>query len=70
VTSAYKQLSSRAGLAGSWLRQESPDLDQYVTSQALEGLFKVVAAEEKRIRENPVARTTELLKSVFGALKK
>jgi hypothetical protein len=42
------------------------DLDSYVSEQALDGLFKVLADEEKRIREDPAARTTALLKRVFG----
>jgi hypothetical protein len=41
------------------------DLDSYVTEEALNGLFTVLAQEEKKIRENPAARTTELLKQVF-----
>ena len=41
------------------------DLPDYVTEQALDGLFTMLAAEEKKIRENPTARTTELLKTVF-----
>ncbi|WP_420597583.1 DUF4197 domain-containing protein [Neptuniibacter sp.] len=41
------------------------DLDNYVTEEALNGLFTMLAAEEKKIRENPTARTTELLKQVF-----
>jgi hypothetical protein len=45
------------------------DLDAYVTSKAMDGLFKMVAAEELQIRQNPVARTTGMLQKVFGALK-
>lgn len=45
----------------------NPDLDNYATDKALEGLFKLIAAEEKKIREDPVARTTALLKKVFEA---
>ncbi len=41
------------------------DLPDYVTEQALNGLFTVIAQEEKKIRDNPAARTTELLKQVF-----
>lgn len=44
----------------------NPALDQYVTDQALDGLFKMVANEEKEIRRNPVKRITELLKKVFA----
>jgi hypothetical protein len=43
------------------------DLDEYVTRKALEGLFTVLAEEERKIRENPAARTTELLRKVFGS---
>ena len=41
------------------------DLGDYVTEKSLEGLFTVLGAEEKRIREDPAARTTELLRKVF-----
>ena len=41
------------------------DLDQYVTDGALNGLFKMLAAEEKQIRQDPAARVTDLLKKVF-----
>ncbi len=44
----------------------SLDLDDYVTNKALDGLFTMVAAEEKKIRTNPAARTTDLLQTVFG----
>lgn len=43
------------------------DLDEYVTDEALEGLFTVLASEEQKIRQDPQARTTELLKKVFGS---
>lgn len=42
------------------------DLPSYVTEQALDGLFTMIAVEEKKIRDNPAARTTELLKQVFN----
>jgi hypothetical protein len=42
------------------------DLNQYATDRAIGGLFTLVAQEEVNIRENPVARTTELLRRVFG----
>lgn len=67
VTSAYKALVQKAGPAASLLGANAVDLDQYVTGKALDGLFVMIAAEEKRIRENPVARTTDLLKRVFGS---
>ncbi len=44
----------------------NPNLDDYATDKAIEGLFVMIAKEEKNIRQDPVARTTELLKRVFG----
>ena len=44
----------------------NPDLPSFVTDRATNALFDLVAKEEKNIRENPVARTTEILKKVFG----
>lgn len=49
------------------VQKVNPDLDDYATDKAIEGLFLMIAKEEKNIRENPVARTTEILKKVFGA---
>jgi hypothetical protein len=43
-----------------------PDLNAYVTQQAINGLFTLIAAEEKKIREDPLARTTDLLRRVFA----
>lgn len=45
----------------------NPDLDDYATDRAIDGLFQLIAKEEKEIREDPIARTTELLKKVFAA---
>jgi len=45
--------------------KESMDLDHYVTNKALDGLFTMVGEEEKKIRTNPAARVTDLLKRVF-----
>lgn len=46
----------------------NPDLTAYVTERALNGLFVTVEVEENKIREDPVARVTDLLKEVFGSL--
>jgi Protein of unknown function (DUF4197) len=46
--------------------KQSLDLDDYVTKKSLDGLFHMVGQEEKKIRTNPAARTTDLLKTVFG----
>jgi hypothetical protein len=47
-------------------KPESVDLNHYVTTKALDGLFHMVGQEEQKIRTNPVAQTTDLLKKVFG----
>ena len=50
-----------------FVEKVDPDLKEYASQKAVDGLFFMMAKEEKNIREDPVARTTELLKKVFGA---
>lgn len=47
------------------IQKVDPDLDDYVTRKALDGLFIMIAKEEKKIREKPLLRVTETLKKVF-----
>jgi hypothetical protein len=67
VVSNYNQMMRKfesipfAGSAGSF------DLDHYVTAKAVDGLFSMLGEEEKKIRTDPAARGTELLKKVFGS---
>ncbi|MGB5540050.1 MAG: DUF4197 domain-containing protein [Gammaproteobacteria bacterium] len=68
VTSSYKNMMSKAGGMTSLLSSDATDLDGYVTEKTLDGLFLMVAEEEKRIRQNPLARSTDLLKKVFGSI--
>lgn len=49
-----------------FVEKQSFDLDAYVTEKALDGLFTVIAGEEKKIRTDPAARVTELLRKVFS----
>jgi hypothetical protein len=49
-----------------FMRAESFDVDTYVTGKAVDGLFLLVGEEEKKIRTNPAARVTPLLRDVFG----
>lgn len=67
VTQQYKSLVNQAGpfmaLAGGELPS---DLDSYVTEQAMDALFVQIAKQEKLIRDNPAARTSEILREVFG----
>ncbi len=44
----------------------NPDLNSYVTNKAIEGLFKLIASEELKIRKDPAERINDLLQSVFG----
>jgi hypothetical protein len=50
-----------------FIEKVNPDLNEYATEMAMQGLFTMIAREEKNIRQDPVARTTELLKKVFGS---
>ena len=77
VTSTYKKIMDKVEegkVFGSFgkklLGAEAMDVDAYVTEKALDGLFLMVAVEEKRIRENVNARTTDLMQKVFGALRR
>jgi len=49
-----------------FVKKQNPDLTAYVTEMAITGLFVMVAKEEAKIRKDPAARATELLKKVFG----
>jgi len=66
VTHQYKELVGRYESIP-FVKKESFDLDQYVVTKALDGLFHMVGEEEMKIRKNPTARTTDLLKEVFGS---
>ncbi len=65
VTRQYKELVGRYEKIP-FVKKETFDLDQYVVTKALDGLFHMVGEEEKKIRKDPTARTTDLLKEVFG----
>jgi hypothetical protein len=49
-----------------FVKAEALDLNHYITNKALDGLFLVVSEEEKRIRKDPAARVTDVLRDVFG----
>jgi hypothetical protein len=65
VTRQYKELVGQFQSIP-FMKSESLDIDHYVVTKALDGLFYVVGEEEKKIRTNPAARVTDLLKEVFG----
>ena len=66
VTKAYKAMTDRYTTLMPFAKMDSLDLDNYVTNKSLDGLFYEVGQEEAKIRTNPAARTTELLKKVFA----
>lgn len=66
VASAYKKFISKSKYVSQYLDEDAVDLDTYVTNKTLDGLFLKLAEEEKLIRKDPIARTTDILQSVFG----
>ena len=77
VTKATEKVSladkynSLAGKAASFgiVKPEDANIQQYVTTKALDGLFLMIGEEERKIRKDPVATGSAILKKVFGALK-
>ena len=67
VTSAYKDMLGAAGGFAGMMPATATDIDGYITSKTLDGLFLMIAKEERKIRKNPMARSTELLQKVFSA---
>jgi len=66
VAKAYKKFTANP-LAASAAQAYGLDLDAYVNAKAQDGLFTMIAKEEKDIRTNPAERTTSLLKKIFGS---
>ena len=65
ATRSYKEMMAKY-TSLPFASAESVDLDHYVTNKSLDGLFFMVGQEEKKIRTDPAARVTDLLKTVFG----
>jgi hypothetical protein len=66
VTKSYKDMMGTYTKSVPFVKTESVDLDHYVTTKSLDGLFYMIGEEERKIRTNPAARVTDLLKTVFG----
>ncbi len=64
----YNEYAGQAAGFG-LIRKEDANLDDYVTRKALDGLFFMVAEEEKKIRKDPVGAGTDIIRKVFGALR-
>ncbi len=69
VTQKYKQMMGKNGFANLLVGKDAQDLDGYITDKAMDGLFYMVAQEEKKIRRDPIGRTTSILRKVFGVLR-
>lgn len=65
VAQRYERLRSRTG-GLSALGVEAPQLDEYVTGKAMDGLFHYIAEQEKQIRKDPIGTGSDLLRRVFG----
>ncbi|MCB9190335.1 MAG: DUF4197 domain-containing protein [Flavobacteriales bacterium] len=61
LTNAYNSIP--------FVKKVNPDLEEYVTQRTVNGLFTLIAEEERKIRENPIARVSQILKKVFGREK-
>lgn len=66
VTRSYQDLEARVKKIP-FADRLNVDMDEYVTGKALDGLFIVLGEEERKIRKDPAARATSLLKEVFGS---
>lgn len=69
ATRQYKDLIARFKNVP-FAKTQSLDIDSYVVNKALDGLFYMVGEEEKKIRKDPLARVTSILKDVFGGKKR
>lgn len=64
----YNQLAGKASGMG-LVKPEDANIERYVTTKALDGLFFTIGEEEKKIRQNPVAYGSSILTKVFGSLR-
>jgi len=64
----YNEYAERGASLG-LVKKEQSNLDEYVTQKALDGLYLMLAEEEKKIRKDPVAAGTNIIRKVFGALR-
>jgi hypothetical protein len=67
LAQSYNRFAGKASRLG-LIDKEQANIDDYVTQKALDGLFLMIADEEKAIRANPVKQGSKLLRDVFGAL--
>ncbi|MGH8675634.1 MAG: DUF4197 domain-containing protein, partial [Burkholderiales bacterium] len=68
VAEKYNEFAAQGAKFG-LVKKEDANLDSYVTQKALDGLFFMVAEEEKKIRQDPVKAGSDIIRKVFGAMK-
>jgi len=68
LADTYEKFAKKGAKFG-LVKEEDTQLDNYVTERALDGLYLMIAEEEKAIRTNPVGAAGNLAKKVFGALR-
>jgi len=68
LAQSYEQYAGAAASFG-LVKKEDADLDAYVTAKALDGLYLMIAEEEKKIRKDPVSAGSAILRKVFGAVQ-
>ena len=64
----YNRVAGKASGMG-LVKKEDANVDQYVTRKSLDGLYLMIGEEEKKIRQNPAAAGSDILRKVFGALR-
>jgi len=68
LASKYNAVAGKAAGMG-LVKKDDANVEQYVTGKTLDGLYLMIGEEEKKIRQNPVATGSAILKKVFGSLK-
>lgn len=68
LAEAYDRFAERGHRFG-LIRDEDTNLERYITRKALDGLFLVMAEEEKKIRQDPIGAASSIIRKVFGALR-
>jgi hypothetical protein len=69
VANQYNSLAGQAGKLG-LVNAQDATIENYVTDKALDGLFLMMASEERAIRKDPVGQASKLLQKVYGAVKR
>lgn len=68
LAAQYNNLAGQAAQLG-LIREQQSTIDGYVTQKALDGLYLMIAEQEKALRQNPLGATSDIVKRVFGALR-